>query len=148
MAWRIAVTSADGVLINQHFGHARWFLIYDVEQDGTSTLAERREVVPWCNAGNHAGHAAHAAHTGPAGPRGGPDDTGDSGIAGDIGDCTAVLTARIGPPARKNLELAGISVFEEVSAIDEALKKLARYYAKTQRDEKPVRALEPISKLG
>jgi nitrogen fixation protein NifB len=110
----VAVTSADGVLINQHFGHARWFLIYDVAEDGAASLVERREVVPWCNSANHAAEGA----------------AGDSGIAGDLGDCTAVLTARIGPPARKKLELAGLSVFEEASAIDGALKKLARYYAR------------------
>jgi predicted Fe-Mo cluster-binding NifX family protein len=111
--WRVAVTSADGVLINQHFGHTRWFLIYDVAEDGTGSLVERREVVPWCNSTNHT-----------------DTEGGDSGIAGDMGDCTAVLTARIGPPARKQLELAGLSVFEEASAIDGALKKLARYYAR------------------
>jgi predicted Fe-Mo cluster-binding NifX family protein len=118
MSWRVAVTSADGVLINQHYGHARWFFIYDLRVDGSATLVERREVEPWCNSAGH-----------------GDTGAGDSGIAQDIADCTAVLTARIGPPARKKLELAGISVFEEQSAIDEALNKLARYYAKTRQNE-------------
>jgi predicted Fe-Mo cluster-binding NifX family protein len=119
MSWRVAVTSADGVLINQHYGHATWFLIYDIEKDGTGTLVEKRPVDPWCGAANH-----------------GDAEEGDSGIAKDITDCTAVLTAQIGPPARKKLELSGVSVFEERSSIDEALKKLALYYAKTHRDEK------------
>jgi predicted Fe-Mo cluster-binding NifX family protein len=117
-AWRVAVTSADGIFINQHYGHARWFLIYDLREDGSSVLVERREVEPWCGSPGH-----------------GDTEAGDSGIARDITDCTAVLTARIGPPARKKLELAGVSVFEEHSAIDEALGKLARYYAKTHRDQ-------------
>ena len=47
MSWRVAVTSADGVLINQHFGHALFFLIIDIEKDGSFTIAERREVSPW-----------------------------------------------------------------------------------------------------
>ncbi|MDR1445030.1 MAG: dinitrogenase iron-molybdenum cofactor biosynthesis protein [Treponema sp.] len=119
MAWRVAVTSADGVLINQHFGHARWLFIYDVERDGTSALVERRTVDPWCT-----------GRTGACSP-------GNAGIAGNMGDCIAVLTARIGPPARKELELAGISVFEEPSAIDGALRKLARYYSKTQKTGGP-----------
>jgi predicted Fe-Mo cluster-binding NifX family protein len=119
MSWRVAVTSADGVLINQHYGHARWFLIYDLEKDGTGVLAERRAVDPWCNSANH-----------------GDAEEGRPGIAKDITDCTAVLTARIGPPARKKLELSGVSVFEKQAPIDEALKKLARYYSKTRRDEK------------
>ncbi|MDR2376315.1 MAG: dinitrogenase iron-molybdenum cofactor biosynthesis protein [Treponema sp.] len=116
MSWRVAVTSADGVLINQHYGHAAWFLIYDIEKDGTGTLVEKRAVDPWCNAASHG-------------------EGGHSGIARDITDCAAVLTAQIGPPARKKLELAGVSVFEERSSIDEALKKLARYYSKTRRSE-------------
>jgi predicted Fe-Mo cluster-binding NifX family protein len=119
MSWRVAVTSADGVLINQHFGHAKWFLIYDLEKDGTSTLVERREADPWCSSENHR-----------------DGEEGDSGIAKDITDCSAVLTAQVGPPARKKLELSGVSVFEERSSIDEALKKLARYYAKTHQSEK------------
>jgi predicted Fe-Mo cluster-binding NifX family protein len=119
MGWRVAVTSADGVLINQHFGHAKWFLIYDLQADGTSVQVEKREVDPWCNSDNH-----------------GDDEPGTSGIAKDITDCTAVLTAQIGPPARKKLELSGVSVFEERSAIDEALKKLALYYSKIRQPEK------------
>ncbi|MDR0670198.1 MAG: dinitrogenase iron-molybdenum cofactor biosynthesis protein [Treponema sp.] len=115
MSWRVAVTSADGVLINQHYGHAAWFLIYDIEKDGTGTLVEKRAVDPWCNSGNHA-----------------DAEDGHSGIASDITDCAAVLTARIGPPARKKLELSGLSVFEEQAPIDEALKKLALYYSKTR----------------
>jgi nitrogen fixation protein NifB len=118
MSWRVAVTSADGVLINQHFGHARRFLIYDLERDGTGVLAEKRDVEPWCGSDKHR-----------------DDEPCAAGIAGDISDCAAVLTARIGPPARKKLELSGVSVFEEHSAIDEALKKLALYYSKTRRPE-------------
>jgi nitrogen fixation protein NifB len=118
MSWRVAVTSADGVLINQHFGHARHFLIYDLERDGTGVLAEKREVKPWCESDKHR-----------------DDEPGAPEIARDITDCMAVLTARIGPPARKKLELSGVSVFEEHSAIDEALKKLAFYYSKTRRSE-------------
>jgi predicted Fe-Mo cluster-binding NifX family protein len=112
----VAVTSADGVLINQHYGHAAWFFIYDIEEDGTSTLVEKRAVEPWCGSGGHK-----------------DAQEGDAGIARDITDCAAVLTAQIGPPARKKLELSGISIFEERSPIDEALKKLARYYSKTRR---------------
>jgi nitrogen fixation protein NifB len=114
----VAVTSADGVLINQHYGHARRFLIYDLEKDGTGVLAEERELNPWCGGGNQK-----------------DEEPGTSGIAGGIADCAAVLTARIGPPARKKLELSGVSVFEEHSSIDEALKKLALYYSRTRQPE-------------
>ena len=96
MSWRVAVTSADGLLINQHFGHAEWFFVYDIEADGNVTPVEKRDVTPWCRKDNH-----------------GDREEGTSGIANDIIDCQAVLTARIGGPARKKLELSGLSVFEE-----------------------------------
>jgi predicted Fe-Mo cluster-binding NifX family protein len=121
MSWRVAITSADGVLINQHFGHAGSFYIIDIERDGSFSVAEQREVTPWCKSGAEERDA----------------EEGDSGIAGSIKDCIAVLTARIGPPARKKLELAGLSVFEEPAKIDEAVKKLASYYARIKQPEKP-----------
>jgi nitrogen fixation protein NifB len=116
MSWRAAITSADGVLINQHFGHAHEFFIFDVESDGSFSLIERRTVEPWCGAGSAKDTEADQS-------------VGSPGIADKLQDCTAVLTARIGPPARKKLELAGLTVFEQPAAIDEALKKLAEYYS-------------------
>ncbi|GHV75586.1 hypothetical protein AGMMS49942_04070 [Spirochaetia bacterium] len=118
MSWRVAVTSADGVGINQHFGHAEWFFIIDVERDGSSRVAERRGVTPWCRKDNH-----------------GDAEPGTSGIADSITDCIAVLTAKIGAPARQKLELAGLQVFEQPAEIEEAVKKLAAYYGKTNTPE-------------
>ncbi|MDR0876735.1 MAG: dinitrogenase iron-molybdenum cofactor biosynthesis protein [Treponema sp.] len=119
MSWRVAVTSADGLLINQHFGHAEWFYIIDAEKDGMFKVAEKRAVTPWCRNENMAADK----------------EPGTSGIANDIKDCIAVLTAMIGGPARKKLELAGVAIFEQPDKIDEAIKKLAAYYVKTKQPE-------------
>jgi predicted Fe-Mo cluster-binding NifX family protein len=113
MAWRIAITSADDVLINQHFGHARWFVVRDLEIDGTSIPLGRREIRQVCGKGDH-GESIW------------PD------VMEALKDCTALITAKIGPGPRKRLELAGISVFEQPAPIDEALKMLAAYYKKTR----------------
>ncbi|MDR2499990.1 MAG: dinitrogenase iron-molybdenum cofactor biosynthesis protein [Treponema sp.] len=113
MAWRAALTSADGVLINWHFGHARWFYIADIEAGGSFTLAERREAPPWCQAGNPERDAAD----------------GPSSIADPIRDCRAVLTAKIGPPARRLLEAEGLAVFEGPDTIENAVKRAAAYLA-------------------
>ncbi|MDR1909232.1 MAG: dinitrogenase iron-molybdenum cofactor biosynthesis protein [Spirochaetaceae bacterium] len=116
MAWRIAITSADDVLINQHFGHARWFVIRDLERDGTIVHRGRRDISQVCGNGDHG-----------------------AGVWDEVlevlRDCSAVITARIGPGPRKRLELAGIAVFEELASIDDALKMLAAYYAKTNKEE-------------
>jgi len=111
MSWRVAVTSADGVLINQHFGHAAFFWIIDLEADGSFRVAEKRETRPWCRPGS---------------------DASDASPAENIADCAAVLTARVGPPARKKLELANITVFEQPDTIERALRKLAAYWGKTR----------------
>jgi predicted Fe-Mo cluster-binding NifX family protein len=116
MSWRVAVSSIDGVLINEHFGRSRWFYIFDIQRDGTCTCVERRVVKPLCECGNHS-------------------EAGMQSSLVNIKDCSAVLTAKIGPSARKHLEITGISVFEEPAQIDEALKKLAAYYDRTNHPE-------------
>jgi predicted Fe-Mo cluster-binding NifX family protein len=112
MAWRIAITSADDVFINQHFGHARWFIIRDLESDGTSRSLGRRDIQQVCGKGDH-GESAW------------PD------VMEALKDCAAVITAKIGPGPRKRLELAGIPVYEQPALIDDALKMLAVYYTRT-----------------
>jgi nitrogen fixation protein NifB len=118
MAWRIAVTSAEGELINQHFGHARWVFVYDLDKDGKGVLVERRDISQTCAGGS----GNHGEKVWP--------DTLEA-----VRDCTALITAKIGPMPRKRLELAGISVFEEPAVISEALSKLAAYYVKTKKVE-------------
>jgi hypothetical protein len=56
-------------------------------------------------------------------------------IVETLRDCAAVLVAKIGPSARKQLELAGIAVFEQPVLIEEAAQKLGAYYAKSNRPE-------------
>ncbi|MDR2363852.1 MAG: dinitrogenase iron-molybdenum cofactor biosynthesis protein [Spirochaetaceae bacterium] len=116
MPWRVAVSSLDGVLINEHFGRARWFYIIDAEKDGPVVTVEQRMVTPLCQCGSHS-------------------EQGMSAGIEALGDCLAVLTAKIGPAARKQLEGAGLSVFEEPAVVEEAVKKLAAYYKKTKRPE-------------
>ncbi|MRR06464.1 MAG: hypothetical protein EG828_05895 [Deltaproteobacteria bacterium] len=44
----IAVASRDGKEINEHFGHAELFYIYEVEGDAV-TLKEERRVEKYCS---------------------------------------------------------------------------------------------------
>jgi predicted Fe-Mo cluster-binding NifX family protein len=46
MPWRVAVSSLDGILINEHFGRARWFYIIDAEKGGAVVTVEQRMVTP------------------------------------------------------------------------------------------------------
>jgi len=110
--WRVALASTDGKVINEHFGRAREFYIVDIARDGTYKLVERRAVIPLCSEGGHLPYAL------------------ESHVSA-LRDCIAVLVSRIGPAARRALELNRISVFEQPDFIDSALAKLAEYFAKT-----------------
>ncbi|MBP2045245.1 NifB/NifX family molybdenum-iron cluster-binding protein [Methanobacterium aggregans] len=48
---RVAVASSDGKYVNQHFGHAGQFLIFDVDRSGNYEFLELRENVPSCKGG-------------------------------------------------------------------------------------------------
>jgi predicted Fe-Mo cluster-binding NifX family protein len=116
MGWRVAAASVEGTMVTEHFGRAKSFYIVDIEPDGSFAIPERRFVDPLCEGGGHS----------------------DSAFAATIQllrDCAAVLVAKIGPGARKQLELAGIAVFEQPVKIEEAAKKLSSYYTKSNRSE-------------
>ncbi|GAB6056661.1 NifB/NifX family molybdenum-iron cluster-binding protein [Methanobacterium movens] len=48
MALRVAVASSDGKFVNQHFGKATKFLIFDIEAEGKFDFVEVRETSPSC----------------------------------------------------------------------------------------------------
>lgn len=82
---RISVASTAGSRIDQHFGQADDFMVFDVSTTG-ATLVEKREV------------AAHAR---------GDEDKRDT-ITRMLGDCTMLLVAKIGPNPQEKLAAAGI----------------------------------------
>jgi len=110
--YRIAAASTDGKTINEHFGKAASFLIYDIGKE-SRTFVEKRSVTPL---------NCESDHT-------------EESLASNIEalkDCTAVVVVKIGGPVRRAFEINGISVFEKSDSIDNALSKLAAYYLKTQ----------------
>jgi len=109
--FRIAVASTDGKTINEHFGKAASFLIYDIGKEAP-VLIENRNVPPLsCETEHTEGNMAPRIEA--------------------LRDCTAIVTVKIGVPVKRIFELNGISVFEKTDSIDNALSKLAAYYAKT-----------------
>ncbi len=111
MPLRVAVASSDGKFINQHFGHAEQFLIFDIDDEGNYEYLELRKNEPTCSGGNHtAGSMKNAV--------------------GVLDGVKVVLVAQIGPGASQNLLINGIQSFSVPSYIDEALEKLGASYAK------------------
>ncbi len=75
-ALRVAVATKEGMAINEHFGHAKAFHIYDVDAD-QCRLVEKREVSHYC-LGGHSDKSAMAM------------------ILEAVADCAAVFVAKIG----------------------------------------------------
>jgi hypothetical protein len=88
----------------------------DIQPDGTFVILERRGVTPLCEDGSHS-------------------ETAMASVVHSLRDCVAVLVAKIGPSARKRLELAGIAVFEQPVRMEEAAQKLGAYYARINQPE-------------
>jgi len=101
---RIAVASKTGMTVDQHFGQAEQFYIYESDGDAASYV-ETRSVSKYCN---------------------GMDDCGEkagrmAGILAAVDDCKGVLALRIGESPLKKLETRGIRVFTLYENVDKAV---------------------------
>lgn len=106
---RIAVASKDGSVINQHFGHAERFLIYEANGEGVRFI-EERPVERYCT-----GNEAHLY-----------EDSKFEKIYEAIKDCSLLLVSRIGPTPEMELEKAGIKTFMLSDWIDEGIRNILK----------------------
>lgn len=106
---RVAVVSSDGKVINQHFGKASRFLIFEVG-DGKIQFIEERKNTPLCGSAED-GHADNAL----------------SRTITLISDCQAMLCARVGGGAEEGLRNSGIIPIEAPYFIHEALKNITSH---------------------
>ena len=114
MSFKVAVASSDGNFINQHFGHAQKFYIFDLDTAAEEfPLLEVRERKPVCSGQIH-------------------DDQALWEAAKALKDCQAVFASQIGPRAQEVLQAGGIHPYAKVSDIDTALLRLATF-----RQERP-----------
>ncbi len=90
---RVAVATRSGGLVDQHFGHAKEFLVYDVSRSG-ARLVGRRATAVYCMGGE------------------GDDDALAVALRA-VRDCRAVLVAKIGHCPRGQLAAAGIEPVTE-----------------------------------
>ncbi len=99
---KIAIASTDGISIDEHFGRAGEFFIYEVEENGTYQLLERRKNMPYCPDGEAHSNAKATAEL--------------------LSDVKVVLAGQIGPNAAGILESSGIISFALTGSIDKALR--------------------------
>lgn len=80
MPIKVAVASSDGKIVNQHFGKAQKFLIFEINNNSEYEFIELRQTVPRC----------------------GEDPDIKYGTINLISDCDILLVSQIGPGAREN----------------------------------------------
>ena len=107
---QVAVASSDGKVVNQHFGKATQFIIFEAS-DSAIELKEVRSNDPSCGTEEFGGHT---------------DDALQRAIS-LISDCEAVLCSRIGQGAYDELMGHGILPFEARDFVEEAIKKYLNY---------------------
>lgn len=106
---RFAISSKSGMLIDEHFGHAKSFDIYEYK-DGEATFKETRKVEKYCK-------GADACEE---------EQDKIENILNTIKDCQCVLTMRIGNVPEMKLAERGIKVFKTYDKIENALQVAAQ----------------------
>jgi len=106
MVYKAAFVSSDGIIVNQHFGHAEQFHIILIdEEEKTWRFLETRENTPSCNSGEHSEDSLEGAWK-------------------TIQDCRAVFASRIGDGARSFLAAKGLQALETPYSIEEVVHAL------------------------
>lgn len=103
---KVAVASSDGISINEHFGNATEFWIYEVFDNGDYNYLERREA-PQSDE-NTAGHGKAML------------------FAEILQDVEAVLSVQAGKHAEWFLQCKGIKAYALSGKIDAALKSYGK----------------------
>ena len=102
---KVAVATSDGFTVNEHFGHAQFFRVYELNDDGYEYTGIRDAVAVCQQALGH-------------------DTTRFDKIIELLSDCDAVLVNRIGEGAAAYLIERGVRVFEVSGTIDAVLTRL------------------------
>ncbi len=119
MAVRVGFASIDGNILDQHFGHARYWQIYDIYEDDAE-FVEVRKSYPACN-----GHC----------------EGGFTDLIELLGDCKAIFSVKIGEGAAQAVLAKGIRVFEAQGSLVNIIAALIEQHALEQlQDEQPAGA--------
>jgi predicted Fe-Mo cluster-binding NifX family protein len=104
MSHLVALTTKDGKVVQEHFGHADHFHIVRIDGDGYTYL-ESRAIEPRCTGEGH-------------------DNTRWEPVIELLSDCEAIVTAQIGPSAAQHMLSHGFRIFEGRGFVDEILTQI------------------------
>ncbi|MBQ7159269.1 MAG: hypothetical protein IJS09_07610 [Treponema sp.] len=129
--YKVAVATSDGKTVDTHFGHALSFTIFVVDEEtGAFEDTEERTIEKAGCSGGECGGAAQSdgsavTDAGCGGRNGAAAESGVmDAIAAQLEDVDYVLVARIGPHAIRALSKHGITAYDIVLPIDEAIEKI------------------------
>ena len=106
--YKIAVASSDGIVVNNHFGMAKDFYIYQIDDKEQIHFLEKRSVTPVCEGGNH-------------------DHEKLKTNLEELEDCKYLLISRIGSGAADMAAEFGIESYEIPGIIEESIEQLIKY---------------------
>ena len=128
MSYKIAVATSDEINVDETFGQAKRFIIYEAEGREYKKLEERiveddnqtpvcSPEAAGCGSGNGCGSGSGCAG-------GGANHAKLSLVL----DCRALVCKKIGFSVQKQLEKKAISSFDVTCTVEEALDKITFYY--------------------
>jgi nitrogenase cofactor biosynthesis protein NifB len=103
---RFAVASKNGMVVDQHFGHAEAFHIYEYRGSQVRFI-ERREIPQYCFGSSECGEQEERF----------------AAIVDAIKDCSCVIAVRIGEAPRRELEKQGIKFFMTYDYVTDAVRR-------------------------
>jgi nitrogen fixation protein NifB len=126
----MAVSTKGGGVINEHFGHAREFLVYEASGNGVRFIGHRK-TTPYCEGGSSCGEGESAL-----------DET-----LRVLKGCEVVLSAKIGFEPWAPLEAAGIQPNGE-HAMEPIEEAIAAVYAEMRAAGRLDASIEPQQKVA
>jgi len=124
---RVAVATKGDGLVNQHFGHAKEFLVYEVARDGARLLGARR-VERYCQGGQ-------------------AEEDALAPVLRALSDCQAVLVAKVGHCPKGQLAAAGIEPVVEQAFLPIEAAALGWFGAFAERVARGEAAV-PVTRAG
>jgi nitrogen fixation protein NifB len=107
----VAVATKGGGLVNQHFGHAKEFMIYEVDAVEAKFVGHRK-IDLYCQGGYG-------------------EEASLDGIIKAISDCKAVLVSKVGECPKADLKKAGLEVVEAYDVIETVARSFYDEYMAT-----------------
>ena len=114
---KVAVVTDDGKTISQHFGRAKYYQVFEI-QDGVIKGSERRP-----KAGHHVEGASHHGEGEGIHGHGHEDPAIHNSMLSNIADCEVLIARGMGWGAFEAMKETGLKPFiTDIESVDEAVK--------------------------